>query len=929
MVPAGDTAGGIVCDRRRRKPLREAKNRQGAERMVEGKRNGHAAMPARRWRFAATMLGGMFGAMLLSAAAGRGMAAEGQASAAATDAGAADAAISMDQDAASGAQPAAGPTARAANEEPLEQILVVGSRRRGRTVADSPVPIDVVSADALLSDGFTETNLILANLLPSFNFPQPSITDGTDSIRPATLRGLGPDQTLVLVNGKRRHASALLNVNGSVGRGSSAVDLNAIPATAIQRIEVLRDGAAAQYGSDAIAGVINVVLKDSPEGGSLSATYGQYVTTLDGVPDIAGVALDDNGLPLLDERGNIVLIPTGRNRKAHDGETLTIRGDVGLPIGDGGFFHVAGEYRDRNPTNRAGFDPRPQFADLSDPREITFNRLNHRFGNSDLRDINVFYNAGVPIGDSFEFYSFGSLGDRRSESAGFYRRARDSRNVPEIHPDGFLPMILVNVNDWSAAGGIRGSAAGWNVDTSLVWGVDEVNFGVTNSLNTSLGPTSPTEFDAGGLRFRQFTWNTDLQREFDIDGLASPLSVAFGGEYRDERYQVTAGEPASYIKGPFPGAAGSQVFPGFQPSNEVTGDRHSWAFYTELDADVTEAWNVSLAGRFEDYSDFGSTLNGKLAMRYQLVPELALRGSVSSGFRAPSLSQRFFTSTATVFIGGVPFEVGTFPVESPVAQALGAKPLKPEKSVNLSAGLVADPLESLNITLDYYRITIDKRIVLTENLPASIVVPILDAAGISGVQRARFFINGIDTRTQGIDLVATWKRDAGNLGNFDLTVGFNYNDTKITRFRAAPGPLAAVDLTGEDLFSRREQLRFERGQPKTKLNVTLNWYYKALKATLRTNRYGRTLDPGSREVFDEHLSAKWVTDVEFAYDFTDWFTLAAGANNVFDVYPDVSPTGRRPDGGNFSVFNQIFPYSNFSPFGFNGRFIYARGTLHW
>ncbi len=835
--------------------------------------------------------------------------------------------------AAAGAQRAAdapqGEKPEAAEEEAIEQIVVIGTRRRDRTVADSPVPIDVIGADAMLSDGFTETNLVLANLLPSFNFPQPSITDGTDSIRPATLRGLGPDQTLVLVNGKRRHTSALLNLNGSVGRGSSAVDLNAIPVSAIQRIEVLRDGAAAQYGSDAIAGVINIVLKDSPEGGSLSATYGQFVTTLDGVPDIAGVALDENGLPMLDERGNIVLIPTGKNRKAHDGETITVRGDLGLPIGSDGFFHIAGEWRDRNPTNRAGFDPRPQFPDLSDPREITFNRLNHRFGNSDLRDINVFYNAGVPITDAFEFYSFGSLSDRRSESAGFYRRAKDSRNVPEIHPDGFLPMILINVNDWSAAGGIRGEAGGWNLDTSAVWGVDEVNFGVTNSVNTSLGPLSPTEFDAGALRFRQLTWNADLQREFDVPGLASPLSVALGGEYRDERYQVIAGEPASYIKGPFPGAAGSQVFPGFQPSNEVTGDRHSWAFYTELDADVTNAWNISVAGRFEDYSDFGSTVNGKFATRYQLLPELAVRGSVSSGFRAPSLSQRFFTSTATVFIGGVPFEVGTFPVESPVAEALGARPLKPEKSLNLSAGLVADPTPELNITLDYYRITIDKRIVLTENLPPSIVVPILEAAGISGVQRARFFINGIDTRTQGIDLVATWKRDLDRWGRIDFTAGFNYNTTKITRFRAAPGPLAAVDLTGEDLFSRREQLRFEKGQPKTKLNLTLNWFWRALKVTLRTNRYGKVLDPGSREVFDEQLSAKWVTDISVAYDFTDWFTLEAGANNVFDTYPDVSPTGRRPDGGFFSVFNQIFPYSNFSPFGFNGRFIYARGSLHW
>ncbi|GEQ98371.1 TonB-dependent receptor [Iodidimonas gelatinilytica] len=811
----------------------------------------------------------------------------------------------------------------------LEQIVVTGTRRLDRTIADSPVPIDVLSASDLSKQGFTETNQMLSNLLPSFNFPQPSITDGTDTTRPATLRGLAPDHTLVLVNGKRRHTSALLNVNGSVGRGSSAVDLNMVPASAIERIEVLRDGAAAQYGSDAIAGVINVVLKSRPEGGSLTATYGQHVTTLPGIPEFSGVATGSNGQPLLDGNGNVQLIPTGKNRSVNDGETLTIQGNLGLSIGERGFFNVSGEYRDRNPTNRQGFDPRVQFS-VDDPRELTANRLNHRFGNADVEDISLFYNMGYDLSDEIEFYSFASLGDRQGESAGFFRRPNDSRNTPEVQPNGFLPFIVTDINDKSAAAGVRGSMGEWQFDTSFVWGMDEFNFGVENSLNTSLGPTSPTEFDAGSLRFRHMVANADVQRLVDVGFLDNPLSVAFGAEYRDERYQVRAGEPASFLQGDFPGAAGSQVFPGFQPSNEVTGDRNSWALYAELDTDITSKWNVAIAGRYEDFSDFGSTLNGKLATRYEVMQGLALRGAVSSGFRAPSLSQQFFTSTATNFIDGIPNEVGTFPVESDVAVALGAIPLDAEESFNLSAGFVIDPLPGLNIAVDFYRIKIDDRIVLTENLPSDVVVPLLEGIGITGVQRARFFINGVDTRTRGVDVVATYSYDTDDYGLFRFTAGFNYNETDVTSLKAAPGPLAEANLTGEDLFGRLEQLRFEKGQPKTKTNLGVNWLMEQVGATVRFNRYGKVLDPGTTALTDEVLGAKWVTDVELRYDFNDWLQLSAGANNLFDVYPDASPTGALPDGsGNFSIFNEILPFSSFSPFGFNGRYVYGRATLSW
>ena len=539
-----------------------------------------------------------------------------------------------------------------------EEIIVTGTRRQDRTVGESNVPIDVITLRDLTASGFTETNQLIAGQLPSFNFPQPSITDGTDHIRPATLRGLAPDHTLVLVNGKRRHTSALLNINGSVGRGSAGVDMNMIPTSAIERVEVLRDGAAAQYGSDAIAGVINIVLKGNSEGGSLTTTYGQYVTTIEDVSDIHTVNILDNG----DGTQGLEIIQADNDRKARDGETLTISGEAGLAMGNAGFFHVSAEYRDRNPTNRSQFDHRQQYPTdgALDLRETTFERLNHRFGNAAVEDVSIFYNMAVNVTPEVEVYSFGSYGTRGGESGGFYRRALDGRNVLEIYPDGFLPLITSDIDDLSVAGGLRGKIYDWTYDLSVAYGENKLAYGVINSLNTSLGPTSPTAFEAGGLKNEQMSVNFDIISDFDVAGLASPLFVALGAEYRDEAYQVFAGEVASYSDGPFDGTAGSQVFPGFQPSNEIIGKRESIAVYAELDTDFADGWNVTIAGRIEDFSDFGSTAVGKLATRFVVGEAIALRGALSSGFRAPSLAQQFFTATSTNFIDGIANEVGTF-----------------------------------------------------------------------------------------------------------------------------------------------------------------------------------------------------------------------------------------------------------------------------
>ena len=400
-----------------------------------------------------------------------------------------------------------------------EEVVVTGTRRSDRTIADSPVPIDVIAADSLQNSARPTPTRRCPMLVPSFNFPQPSITGGTDIIKPATLRGLGPDHTLVLVNGKRRHVSALLNINGSVGRGSAAVDMSLLPVTSIQRIEVLRDGAAAQYGSDAIAGVLNVLLKNQREGGSLSVTYGQTYTTVDGAPRATGMLLQPNGQPVLTPDRVFALQYDG-NREARDGESVTIAGDIGLPLGSEGFVNVSAQLRDREPTNRAGYDPRQQYPRLPngqfDPRELTFNRLSHRFGEAKIEDLNVVVNAGTPIaGGAAEWYGFGTYGERDGRTEGFYRLANDARTVPAIFPDGFLAQVLVDLSDYAAASGVRGAAFDWNYDASLNFGRNGFDFITANSNNASLGAASPTRFDAGGLRYQQYSANLDLQREFN------------------------------------------------------------------------------------------------------------------------------------------------------------------------------------------------------------------------------------------------------------------------------------------------------------------------------------------------------------------------------------------------------------------------------
>ena len=813
-------------------------------------------------------------------------------------------------------------------------IVVTGTRRSDRTIADSTVPIDVISSESLRNSGTSETNRLLNNLVPSFNFPQPSLADGTDSLRPATLRGLAPDQLLVLVNGKRRHLSALLNLNDSVGRGSAGVDLNTIPPLAIGRIEVLRDGAASQYGSDAIAGVINIQLKKR-EGGRAQISFGKYITTMNGVDQVASVA------PTTGARDNPVITFTGEDRERRDGDTVTLATNIGLPVGEGGYFNFTAEYKDRSPTNRSGPDLRRNYSGLGDARETTFNRYSHRFGDGESKDLNFFFNAGLDLGENFELYSFGSYGIRNANGTGFYRRSLDGRNRDydndgqPFYPDGFLPVIASTIEDVAVAMGLRGEIAGWNLDVSGNYGSNRLDYSIENSFNTSIGGlNSPRKFNAGGLRSGQTSINLDIQRNIDISVVEA--SLAFGGEYRNENYRIVAGEETSYIVGPYffsNGASpGSQVFPGFRPSTAIDKSRNSYAAYVEVEADLIGVLNVQAAGRYEHYSDFGSTINGKLAARFEPVEGLALRGSVSTGFRAPGMAQQFFSTTSTNNVTGVGLvEVGTFPVDSPIAQALGAEPLEPEKSFNLSGGIVFNMIDGLNITVDYYRIKIDNRITLTENLRGDDVAAILQAANVAG-SSARFFINGIDTRTQGLDIVGSYRLPDFGAGTITLTAGYNINDTTITNRRTFSG------FTAQRLFARSESFRLTDGQPSNKLNVGIDWEWGKFGMTTRANHYGSVFLPigSNRDISiakgdapgDITLSPKWVVDLELRYQLIDSVQLAVGANNLLDEYPDRLPFGL-VDGFAFSLNNSFLPYSSQSPFGFSGRFVYGRLSFDW
>ena len=784
---------------------------------------------------------------------------------------------------------------------PVDQVVAVGTRRANRTVTESPVPVDVVPEASIQNVGLIETSQILQRLAPSVNFPRTAIADGSDHQRPVTLRGLAPDQVLVLINGKRRHNTALVHVNGTVGRGSTSVDLNAIPASAIERIEVLRDGAAAQYGSDAIAGVVNIILKTG-ERREATTTFGR-------------VQSEENG------------------REFSDGEHVNLNGTYGLLLKRGGYITLNGEYRNRERTNRAYEDRRSQYL-AGDPRNSQPPIISSWQGDGDSKDLGGFLNAAFPLGATTELYAFGGVTVRDGMAAGFFRRANDVRTVRAIHPDGFLPEIGSNILDYSGSAGVRGLMRGWRWDLSSVYGGNAFEFSVHNSNNVTLGANSPTDFEAGTLKFAQWTTNLDFSRAINM-GLRNPINVGVGAEFRLDNYQIEAGAPDSYrdggvrvLDGPSAGAQGAlgaQVFPGFRPADEVDESRSNIAAYVDLESNITERILLNIAGRVENYSDFGSTADGRVAARLELFDGFAVRGAAGTGFRAPSLGQSWFSATSTNFIvvSGVntPFDVRTFPVTTPEAQLLGAEELKPEESVNLSAGVSVDLPFGLTVTADYYAIDIDDRIVLSGNFTQPAVRQLFESRGFTGVGGGRFFTNAIDTETRGFDIVATYGVLLGGAGQLRFMAGYNQNESEVTRIASTPPELAAFQST---LFDRIEEGRIEAGQPKNNINATINWTMGGFGVNLHNQRFGEVTQHNANPDLDQTFDAKWVTDIDLSARILERFRIAVGANNLFDVYPEEWKDWAAGVNGALTT-SGIYRYAGgTSPWGMNGRTIYLR-----
>ncbi len=782
----------------------------------------------------------------------------------------------------------AAPVADAATpEEEGDVIVVTGTRAEGRTRLDSASPVDVLSGASLQRQGTTELATALSAVAPSIDFPRPAANDGTDAIRPATLRGLSPDQTLVLINGIRGHTSALLNTNGTVGRGSAAVDLNTIPTVALDRIEVLRDGASAQYGSDAIAGVVNLRLREARSGGGAQVNYGFYNTDVD----------------------------TANGRRSVTGENaVTASLWQGIGFGEDGFLTVSGEYLKRSPTNRADFD-----------RRVTPNRITGRYGDPEVEQYTGFVNAGTSLTDDWSLYAFGGYQDRDTRSAAFPRLASATTALAG-YPNGFLPIINTKVQDLNSAAGLRGNLGGFDVDLSFSYGRNKIGFRTLNSANYAYGSTTPRDFSDGALIYDQYIVGLDATRRFDV---FQSLNVAFGLEGRREGYKIQAGEQASYgypPAGTVTGAAanaapGAQGFGGFSPLNETERSRRNVSAYVDIEAQVTDKFLAGLAGRVEDYSDFGSTVNGKLSLRYDVADWFALRGTASTGFRAPSLQQQYFTQIAQVVQNGVPVQTGTYPSVSPVGTALGGLPLEPEKSTNLSVGTVIRS-GGFDLTVDAYRIHIRNQIGLSENISAgtpgtATYNPQVAALLPADVSAARFFINGLATTTKGIDVVAHYRWRTAGAGAFDFTLAGNINDVKVTRVPTSTATLNPAPT----LFARSRILTLEDGTPQQKVTGTVDWSLDRLGALARVTYYGNVNQAGTTPAADVFTGNRAITDLELRYAATKGAQIGLGVSNLFDVYPRETPLANNPSG----VLG--FPY--YSPFGFNGRYLYARLGLNW
>jgi len=855
----------------------------------------------------------------------------------------------------------------------LDQVVLIGSRNPSRTVVDSPVPVDIIDISELTSAGpQVNLNQILNFVAPSFTSNTQTISDGTDHIDPASLRGLGPDQVLVLINGKRRHNSSLVNVNGTFGRGSVGTDLNAIPSGAIQRLEVLRDGAAAQYGSDAIAGVINIILRENVNELTLNMTTGANFSEnangqtggVDGetvnISANYGVALGDNG-GFINFTGDFDYREDYSRMKEWEGNVFNLYNTVERFAGDDG-YNIADLLDDDVSDviqygNAAGLglSPTATKADLQGilnadntsaelaARGQKRTDYNMRVGQSQVRGGRFFANLSLPLDDAgTELYSFAGMSSRKGNSAGFYRLPNQSRTYTPAYNNGFLPEINSTISDQSFAVGIKGKINDWNVDLSNTYGKNAFLYTIGNTFNASLQNASPTTFDAGGFNFAQNTVNLDVSQFYD--DILNGFNVAFGAEYRLESYEIESGEEASYAQYTAEGQiinlasqqasqdffgnsrpGGSQVFPGFSPKNELSRDRSSIAGYFDLEADFSETFLLSFATRFENYSDFGSTINFKLAGRLKASDNVNIRAALNTGFRAPSLHQLNFNSTSTIFDqNGDPQEVGTFANDSRAAQLLGIPQLKEETSRSISVGFTAKmPDANLTVTVDGYIVGIDDRVVYTGQFKGPGTGTELDnLLSQANASAASFFANAIDTESKGLDIVITHKANLGTNARLKSDLSGTFSKTKQVGGINASKVLEDAGLVGT-YFPEDSRVYLEEAVPRTKVNLTNNLTAGKWNVFLRNVYFGEVTEATSNVDRQQVFGTKVVTDLSFGYKASESLTLTIGANNLLDVYPDRAARVL-PDGGTNRSGGRFDWSRRAQQFGVAGRFLFAR-----
>ena len=793
------------------------------------------------------------------------------------------------------AQAASGPVPPSASDN-NEAIVVTGARGVRRSVASSATPIDVITSSDLKKTGKAGLQEALADILPSFALPSQAGGNISSIVRTATIRGLDSDQVLVLINGKRRHVSAVVNVSGTVNTGSQAVDLNLIPMAAVDHIEVLRDGAAAQYGSDAIAGVINIILKSGDHGGTSYDTGGAY----------------------------------GEG----DGITWTTDDDIGFRLGNDGFLHLSFEGVRQDHTGRAEVSTLPYYYAGSPENELPHRVTYSGYGQPQQHTLDFAANMEKPLTPGITLYAFGTYAHNVGMQWENFRQPAANDAVLAIFPDGYQPREQIIQDDVAGTIGLKGDDLfGWRWDLSTTYGRDYASIYTLNTVNSTYGAASPTKFYDGDWEAVEITNNFDLTHPFHVPYLAAPLNVAAGLEQRVDSYAIGPGEPASYLNGGIPiltgpnagkflDSPGAQSQGGFLPSETANLWRNNIGGYIDLETKILPQWQVGLAGRLEHYNDFGNDKIGKASTRYEITKWLAVRGSIGNGFRAPSLGEEGFQAQSTSFYKGIPYNSVNLPVYSVGAQALGAQPLRPETSIDYSAGLVLNPMRRMSITVDGYQIGIANRIVESGYIglsPSGVLSPgvaeLLSGLGLQGVGAARYFLNGARTRTRGADIVADYRTDLDQYGHMLWSIGLNLNETEILGL----SPLARSTEFGTQVLNAMAQHDLTETNPKNNLTLGANYTIGRFNVVLREHRWGSLVATSTVTGGDSFLSPHWTTDLDLGYMLLDRLRVSVGAQNLFNAYPD------RANSLNFSAntFNGAQIYNANSPYGISGGFYYV------